>query len=89
MSDTPSGMNISDKDQALLEVLEKRTISCFDLLPHDDIREKLVDLVLHGSPSGITKEAATLFGELRERLISTRVDDAKVVVFGGGTGLSR
>ena len=88
MSDTPSGMHISEKDQALLEVLEKRTISCFDLLPHDDIREKLVDLALHGSPAGITKEAATLFGELRERLLSTRVDDAKVVVFGGGTGLS-
>lgn len=88
MSGTPSDMHISEKDQALLEVLEKRTISCFDLLPHDDMREKLVDLVLHGSPAGITTEAATLFGELRERLISTRVDDAKVVVFGGGTGLS-
>ena len=81
-------MHISEKDQALLEVLEKRTISCFDLLPHDDMREKLVDLVLHGSPAGITKESAALFGELRERLISTRVDDARVVVFGGGTGLS-
>ena len=88
MSDTLSHMHISEKDQALLEVLEKRTISCFDLLPHDDMREKLVDLVLHGPPAGITKESATLFGELRERLISTRVDDARVVVFGGGTGLS-
>ena len=55
MSDPPSGMHISEKDQALLEVLEKRTFSCFDLLPHDDMREKLVDLVLHGSPAGITK----------------------------------
>ena len=88
MSDPRSGRHISEKDQALLEVLEKRTISCFDLLPHDDMREKLVDLVLHGSPAGITKESATLFGELRDRLISTRVDDARVVVFGGGTGLS-
>ena len=88
MRENPSGMHISEKDHALLEVLEKRTISCFDLLPHDDVREKLVDLVLHGSPAGITKESATLFGELRERLISTRVDDARVVVFGGGTGLS-
>jgi uncharacterized cofD-like protein len=88
MSDSSPGMHISEKDLALLDVLETHTISCFDLLPHDDMREKLVDLVLHGSPAGITKEAAILFGELRERLISTRVDDARVVVFGGGTGLS-
>jgi len=88
MSDQNSILNPSERDRNLLNALEKRNISSFDLLPHHDMREKLVDLVLNGSPAGITKEAAALFGELRERLISTTVDDIKVVVFGGGTGLS-
>lgn len=88
MADHTSSPQLLEKDQALLEALQQRTISSFDLLPHHDMREKLVDLMLHGIPGGITKEAAALFGELRERLVSANVDDAKVVVFGGGTGLS-
>lgn len=88
MVDHHSFNYLTEKDHGLLESLKKRTISSFDLLPHYDMREKLVDLVLHGIPAGITKESASLFGELRERLISTVVDDARVVVFGGGTGLS-
>ena len=88
MADHTSSPQLLEKDQALLEALQQRTISSFDLLPHHDMREKLVDLMLHGIPGGITKEAAALFGELRERLDSANVDDAKVVVFGGGTGLS-
>lgn len=88
MVNHPSFLYLNEKDHGLLESLKKRTISSFDLLPHYDMREKLVDLVLHGIPAGTTKESAALFGELRERLISTGVDEARVVVFGGGTGLS-
>ena len=88
MTDQRLSLHLSEKDHGLLKALEKRTISSFDLLPHHDMREKLVDLVLHGPPAGITKDGSTLFGELRDRLVSTVVDDSRVVVFGGGTGLS-
>lgn len=88
MTDQQSILHYSERDRSLLDALEKRNISSFDLLPHRDMREKLVDLVLHGPPAGINKDVAALFGELRERLVSTTVDDTKVVVFGGGTGLS-
>ncbi len=71
-----------------MAALEKRNISSFDLLPHRDMREKLVDLVLHGIPAAMTKDSAPLFGELRERLFAAEVGDTRVVVFGGGTGLS-
>ncbi|MGI9536073.1 MAG: gluconeogenesis factor YvcK family protein, partial [Desulfocapsaceae bacterium] len=88
MTDQHSIQHLSERDRSLLYALEKRDISSLDLLPHRDKREKLVDLVLHGHPAGINKEVSALFGELRERLVSTTVDDIKVVVFGGGTGLS-
>ncbi len=78
----------SEKDRGLIAALGKRNISSFDLLPHQDMREKLVDLVLHGLPATMAGESATLFSELREKLIAAKVDNVKVVVFGGGTGLS-
>lgn len=68
--------------------LSARRISPLDLLPHEDLREKLVDLVLNGQPRGCDRETAALFGQLRKSLIEHSVDETKVVVFGGGTGLS-
>ncbi|HKJ65013.1 MAG TPA: hypothetical protein VJ969_06400, partial [Desulfopila sp.] len=63
-------------------------LSPFDLLPHTDFREKCIDLVLNGLPDRIDNVTAASFRELRRYLTHSSVDDAKVVVFGGGTGLS-
>ncbi len=79
---------LSEKDHQLLAALAHRNISPFDLLPHRDMKEKLVDLVLNGIPASITRDAAPLFTELRERLLAAETADVRVVVFGGGTGLS-
>lgn len=68
--------------------LSARRISPLELLPHEDLREKLVDLVLNGQPRGCDRETATLFSQLRKSLADHSVDETKVVVFGGGTGLS-
>ncbi|MEN8190216.1 MAG: gluconeogenesis factor YvcK family protein, partial [Thermodesulfobacteriota bacterium] len=66
----------------------KRRLSPFDMLPHGELREKLVELVLYGEPPGIDKETAASFQSLRYRLAGAPVEQVKVVVFGGGTGLS-
>lgn len=88
MGDKHTISRFSDEDRRLLETLDTPNISPFDLLPHRDKREKLVDLVLNGVPSSMALDSATMLGDLRERLVQADVSDVKVVVFGGGTGLS-
>ncbi|MBU1420374.1 MAG: YvcK family protein [Proteobacteria bacterium] len=63
-------------------------MSPLDLLPHDDLREKLVELILSGVPPGLPSETANGLQQLRDALASEPVQDLNVVVFGGGTGLS-
>ncbi len=72
----------------LLSELGTRQLAPLDLLSHHDLREKLVDLVLNEGPRLVDLQSNTLFGELRQNLIEARTDDLRVVVFGGGTGLS-
>ncbi len=63
-------------------------LSPLDLIPHSDFREKCIDLVLRGIPENVDQLTFTRFHELRQYLRETRVEDKRVVVFGGGTGLS-
>lgn len=71
-----------------LDKLMARQLSPLDLLPHADLREKLVELTLSGEPSGLDAETASQFQHLRLALEDKAVEDVRVVVFGGGTGLS-
>lgn len=59
-----------------------------DLLPQAELREKLIELVLKGIPPHIHSVARSKLQELRSLLLETNVDHVKLVVFGGGTGLS-
>lgn len=68
--------------------LSQVTLSPLDLLPHHDLREKIIALLLHGVPENIPAGAKKLLTELREKLTHTDTSGTKVVVFGGGTGLS-
>jgi len=71
-----------------LERIDRKALSPLDLLPHTDIREKLVELVLTGVPEGVPAETASELQQIREELGHEAVRDLNVVVFGGGTGLS-
>lgn len=68
--------------------LGKSFLSPLDLIPHSDFREKCIDLVLRGIPENVDQTTFAKFHELRHYLREARVEDKKVVVFGGGTGLS-
>lgn len=68
--------------------LLSRQLTPLDLLPHADLREKLVELTLSGEPPGLDAETASQFQRLRTALEDKAVEDVRVVVFGGGTGLS-
>jgi len=65
-----------------------RQLSPLDLLPHGDLREKLVELVLSGEPPGLDAETTAQFQRLRTALEDKAVEGVRIVVFGGGTGLS-
>ncbi len=84
--------NHREKNEAdLVRSLKKisgKLLSPLDLLPHNDLREKLVELVLSGVPPGLPAETAHGLQQLRDTLASEPVKDLNVVVFGGGTGLS-
>ncbi len=73
---------------ASLSKLSRRTFSPMDLLPHSDLREKCIDLVFNGIPGNVDKETAAYFHELRQHLVESRMDTTRIVVFGGGSGLS-
>lgn len=68
--------------------LQKISYSPLDLLPQNSLREKLVDLVIQGVPAGVHQDALASLTQLREKLIGAEADNARVVIFGGGTGLS-
>ncbi len=71
-----------------LQKLSNCFLSPLDLLPHTDIREKCIDLVLNGIPGNADHTTITHFQKLRQFLLESSVDESRVVVFGGGTGLS-
>ncbi len=71
-----------------LRHIQEVQLSPLDLLPQLDVREKIVDLVLRGVPGNAHSAAKNQLFGLRQELLETSVKDARVVVFGGGTGLS-
>ena len=74
--------------KSVINDLRKTRYSSLDLLPQKSLREKLVDLVIQGVPEGIYQDAQASLGQLREKLMGAEADNARVVIFGGGTGLS-
>ena len=73
---------------ASLSRTEGINLSPLDLLPHEDLREKLVELALSGVPDGIPKDSAACLQQIKDALAREPVSELRVVVFGGGTGLS-
>ena len=71
-----------------LKQIEGKIFSPLDLLPHEDLREKLVELALSGIPDGIPSATASGLQQIKDALEREPVENLNVVVFGGGTGLS-
>jgi len=72
----------------ILKKIEEIQFSPLDYLPQEDLREKIVDLVLKGVPEEAHPKAKDLLAVLRNELTDKNLGQVKVVVFGGGTGLS-
>ena len=59
-----------------------------DFLPQKEFTEKLIHLELHGSPEGVPDKIMAGLDDLAASLSQFEVRNSKVVVLGGGTGLS-
>lgn len=71
----------------LLSGMSETRYGLLDLLPEGDLAEKLIALALNGSPS-VPSSLAGELARLAASLNSTETREVRVVVFGGGTGLS-
>ena len=76
-----------DPISASLKQLSAIRIEPLDLMPRRNLVEKLIELMLSGPPSGPLAVAAGL-EEVAGTIDNIDTQDLKVVVFGGGSGLS-
>jgi uncharacterized cofD-like protein len=83
-------MNKSKNDQLAdcLERMQSASFSPFELLASRNLAEKLIELVLLGAPAGGPPWLLAGLKSLTEALEAKDTSEVKVVVFGGGTGLS-
>ena len=71
-----------------LTLLDNLIQSPLDILPHQEYAEKLIYLELQGPPEGLPNKVSGALAELASSLSQFDVQNTKVVVLGGGTGLS-
>ena len=71
-----------------LTFLDNLIRSPLDLLPHREFAEKLIYLELQGPPEGLPGKVAGGLTELASSLSQFDVQHTRIVVLGGGTGLS-
>ena len=74
--------------EAGLAMLDNIDASLLALLPQEDQVEKLIHLELQGPPAGVPNDAAARLNGLADALGQFAVENTRVVVLGGGTGLS-
>ena len=71
-----------------LALLDSLVQSPLDLLPQQEFAEKLIHLELQGPPGEMPHKIAAGLSDLAASLSQFEVHNTKVVVLGGGTGLS-
>ncbi|KPJ99885.1 MAG: hypothetical protein AMJ60_03450 [Desulfobacterales bacterium SG8_35] len=71
-----------------LTFLDNLIQSPLDILPHREYAEKLIYLELQGPPEGLPNKVTGALTELASSLSQFDVQNTRVVVLGGGTGLS-
>jgi uncharacterized cofD-like protein len=81
-------MNSTKAIEESLTLLDNLIQSPLDILPHQEYAEKLIYLELQGPPEGLPNKVSGALGELASSLSQFDVQNTKVVVLGGGTGLS-
>jgi uncharacterized cofD-like protein len=71
-----------------LQFLTSQGFSVLDVLPENSLAEKITSIVLDSATGSFSPAIANLFFDLKKKIETLDTSTTKVVVFGGGTGLS-
>ncbi len=71
-----------------LQFLTAKGFSVLDGLPENSLAEKITSIVLDSATGAFSPTISSWFHDLRKRIEALDTNVTKVVVFGGGTGLS-
>jgi len=71
-----------------LHFLTSEGFSVLDVLPETTLEEKVTSIVLDSTAGGLPPVITSLFAKLRQQIDDLDTSAVRVVVFGGGTGLS-
>ncbi len=71
-----------------LQFLTSQGFSILDVLPEKSLAEKITSLVLDSATGSFSPAISALFSDFKKQIENLDSSTAKVVVFGGGTGLS-
>jgi len=71
-----------------LQEISKTKLTALDFLSHEALAEKLIELELAGPPAGLPQQLAGTLSRLKAALADVDTTNLKVVLLGGGTGLS-
>ena len=81
-------MTSIEKLRQQLQGLTARNISPLDVLPEGNMAERVISLLIDGIPAGTSRRLSAQFSSLVENVRDVNTKDIRVVLFGGGTGLS-
>ncbi len=74
--------------QHSIEELKNQRVAPFDFLPDGNLAERLISLVLDGVPPEVPAAVTGSLSSCIQQLHTMDTGGARIVVFGGGTGLS-
>jgi len=81
-------MGSVDKLQQCLHELGEKKLSPLDMLSEGNLAERVISLLFDGVPEEAPATISSQFADVIRNLTELQTKDLKVVVFGGGTGLS-
>jgi len=71
-----------------LQFLTSEGFSILDVLPEATLEEKITSIVLGSTPGGLPPVITSLFAKLKQKVETLDTSAVRMVIFGGGTGLS-
>ncbi|WP_310598691.1 YvcK family protein [Desulfobulbus sp.] len=71
-----------------LQFLTSEGFSILDVLPEATLEEKVTSILLGSTPGGLPPVITSLFTKLKQKIETLDTSAVRMVVFGGGTGLS-
>ena len=81
-------MESAEKLRLRLQELGELRLTPLDMLPEGNLPERVISLLIDGIPENVSPAIAAQFSDIVRQVNELETRELKIVVFGGGTGLS-